>query len=340
MSARIIYNRSGQEAAPGWYQIEVSGEHPADEGRTQVIDGIALHAIVNNFRSEAAEHDDFPGLLVDADHLSHDLANDTAALGWLKEVDIRNGQLHGRIELTDLGDSAVKGKRYKWFSTEYPGDGLEDLGNGRVRPKRLSGLAFTNRPNNRGAKPISNRSGKSEAEEQTNNDDMKNIAEKLGLPADADEAAILAKIATLMSSQASAQADVQNRGTELTTLKAENKTLREQLVETDIASFKDVIGEEKDAVETARELFVHNRESGIKIYTGLRERLGKGGAREPIYNRNTATPPNGDKLIGSGADEANIIKFRGIENRAHTIAKERGIGYPQAFEAAKAEAGV
>lgn len=339
MSARIIYNRAGQESAQGWYQIEVSGEHPADEDRTQVIDEIALHAIVHNFRTEAAEHDDFPGLLVDADHLSHDLANDTAALGWLKEVDIRNGQLHGRIELTDLGESAVKGKRYKWFSTEYPGDGLENLGNGRVRPKRLSGLAFTNRPNNRGAKPISNRYGESEAEEQTNKD-MKNIALELKLPADADEAAILAKIATLMSSQASAQADVQNRATEITNLKAENKTLRDKLVETDIAAFKDVIGEDNEAVEAAREVFVHNRDSGIKIYTGLRERLSKGNAREPIYNRSTATPPNGEKIIGDKAEEANVVKFKGIENRAHTIAAERKIPFAAAFDAAKAEAGV
>lgn len=339
MSARIK-NRDGATAKDGWYQIEVSGEHPAGEGRKQVIDPIALQAIVHNFRTEAAEHDDFPGLLVDADHLSHDEANDTAALAWLKEVDIRNGQLWGRLDLTDLGELAVEKKRYKFFSTEYPADGLEDLSNGRVRPKRLSGLAFTNRPNNRGAKPISNRSGKSEAEEQTKNDDMKNIAEKLGLPADADEAAILAKIATLMSSEATATADVQNRGKELTRLQTENKDLREKLVDTDLASFKDVIGEEKDAVETARELFVHNRESGIKIYTGLRERLGKGGAREPIYNRSTAKPPNGDKLVGEKAEEANVIKFKGIENRAHAIASERRIPFSAAFEAAKAEAGV
>lgn len=339
MSARI-HNRDGA-AKDGWYQIEVSGEHPAGEGRTQIIDGIALHAIVHNFRSEAAEHEDFPGLLVDADHLSHDMEKDTAALAWLKDVDIRNGQLWGKLDLTDLGETAVTGRRYKFFSTEYPGDGLEDLGNGRVRPKRLSGLAFTNRPNNRGGKPISNRSGKSGAEEQTKNDDMKNIAEKLGLPADADEAAILAKIATLMSSEATAKVDVQNRATEVTNLKTENKDLREKLVETDIASFKDVIGEDKDAVENARGLFIANRESAIKTFTGFRARMADAPqGRQPIYNRSTAIPPNGEKLVGGAADEAANAKFRGIENRAHSIAKERNIPFSAAFEAAKAEAGV
>lgn len=334
-----IHNRS-LGATPGWYQIEVCGEHPAGEGRTQVIDQIALAAIVNNFRTEAYEDPDFPGMLVDADHLSHDLENDTAALAWLKDVDIRNGQLWGRLDLTDLGQAAVDGKRYKFFSTEYPADALEDLGNGRVRPKRLSGLAFTNRPNNRGGKPISNRSiPDAEKETQT---DMKNIAEKLGLPADADEAAILAKIATLMSSEATAKVDVQNRSQEITNLTAENKRLKDLVVETDLASFKDVIGEDKDAVETARELFIHNRDSAVKVYSGMRALLGEKqpGGKPPIYNRNTAKPPTGKDLLENADADKENAKFRGIENRAHAIVKERGLGFQAAFEAAKAEAGV
>ncbi len=339
MRAKIL-NRA-TPPKDGWYQIEVSGVHPAGEGRVQVIDEIALAAIVHNFRTEAYEVEEFPGMLVDADHLSHDLENDTAALAWLMDVDIRNGQLWGKLDLTDLGEPAVKNKRYKFFSTEYPADSLEDLGNGRVRPKRLSGLAFTNRPNNLGGKPISNRSVPV-ADEETQTDNMKSIAEKLGLPADADEAAILAKIATLMSSEATAKVDVQNRSQEVTNLTAENKRLSALVVETDLTSFKDVIGEEKDAVDTARELFIHNRDSAVKVYTGMRERLAdkQPGGRAPIYNRETAKPPTGKDLLENADAEKEAAKFRGIENRAHAIAKERGIGFQPAFEAAKAEAGV
>lgn len=340
MNAKV-YNRSNAAGKDGWYQIEVTGEHPAGEGRKQVIDQIALAAIVHNFRTDAADHDDFPGLLVDADHLSHDLENDTAALAWLKDVDIRNGQLWGKLDLTDLGDTAVKGKRYKFFSTEYPGDGLEDLGNGRVRPKRLSGLAFTNRPNNRGGKPISNRDGESAADDETKNEDMKNIAEKLGLPADADEAAILAKIEMLMSSEATAKEDMLNRGKEISNLTAKNKRLSDLLVDSDVASFSDVIGGEKEDIENAREMFIANRDGAIKTYTGFRTRMGEGTkGRAPIYNRATATPPDGKKLLGGEADEQVTAKFRSIENRAHAIAKEQNISFSQGFEAAKAEAGL
>ncbi len=198
-----IYNRQNEAPADGWYQIEVTGTHPVGDGRRQVIDEVALQSIVNRFKEDAAQ-ENFAGLLVDADHLSHDLENPTAALAWLKELDIRNGQLHGRLELTDLGEAAVKGKRYKWFSTEYDAADLEKLPENAVRPHRLGGLAFTNRPNNKGARPISNRDGTLPPGETTPNtnttyEPMKSIAEKLGLSAEATEADILTAIESLLS---------------------------------------------------------------------------------------------------------------------------------------------
>ena len=48
-----IYNRENQAPADGWYQIEVSGTHPAGDGRRQVIDARALESMVNRFRAEA-----------------------------------------------------------------------------------------------------------------------------------------------------------------------------------------------------------------------------------------------------------------------------------------------
>jgi Mu-like prophage I protein len=214
-----IYNRKNEAPADGWYQIEVSGTHPVGDGRRQVIDETALKSIVNRFQKEA-EQENFAGILVDADHLSHDLENPTAALAWLKEVDIRNGELHGRLELTDLGEQAVKGKRYKWFSTEYSAADLEALPDNAVRPLRLAGLAFTNRPNNKGAKPISNRdgtmpTGETTPNHNTNTQTMKTIAEKLGLSAEATEADcltaiedLLKKVANMETKDAEAQADV------------------------------------------------------------------------------------------------------------------------------------
>ena len=64
MNARI-HNRTGETPADHWYQIEVSGEHPAVGNRIQVIDPEALQAILNRFQEEA-KNPDFTGLLVDA----------------------------------------------------------------------------------------------------------------------------------------------------------------------------------------------------------------------------------------------------------------------------------
>lgn len=328
MNAKIS-NRKNDVPADGWYQIEVSGEHPAGEGLVQVIDENSLHLILNAFRSEMEQDDDHAGILVDADHLSHDLANDTAALAWLREMDIRNGQLWGRLDLTDLGEAAVKGKRYKFFSTEYSGSDLQDLGNGRVRPKRLAGLAFTNRPNNRGGKPISNR----DKTEPLKTESMKPIAEKLGLPADADEAAILAKIATLMSSEATAKADVQNRAAEVTTLQAETKRLGGLLVDSDIASFADVI----ESAEDAKPFFISNRDGAIKMFTGMRKKLGDGGggktAKQPLYNRATATAPDGNKFSAAEDDKVESQRLALVA----TIKNREKCDHGTAWEIAKGE---
>lgn len=250
MNAKI-YNRENNAPDDGWFQIEVTGRHPAGEGREQVIDEKALTSIVNRFQAEAAS-DEFPGLLVDADHLSHDMANDTAALAWVKALAIRNNQLHARLELTDLGEAAVKGRRYKFFSTEYEPKDLEKLPDGGLRPLRLAGLAFTNRPNNRGGRPISNRAvnaGNLRAErlkeEKRETNKMNQIAEKLGLAADAAEAdilnaitALLDKCAAMETKDAETQADaVMNRLGERVP-EAVRPQWREQLIKNRAAAVK------------------------------------------------------------------------------------------------------
>lgn len=215
-----IHNRTpASPPADGWYQIERSGEHPVSGGRVQVVDDRAVESIVNRFaawRESLGEH--FGGMLVDADHLSHDLSHATEAMGWLMEVANRAGELWGRIELTGLGESALRNRAYKWFSTEYAGEDLEPLGGGRFRPLALGGLALTNRPQIRGGRPIVNRGaaadptpnpgGSPEGQPNDNNTTtMQAIAEKLGLSAEATEADILSAIDALLAERATTEAE-------------------------------------------------------------------------------------------------------------------------------------
>lgn len=315
MRAKIL-NRAGDVPSDGWYQIEVTGTHPAGKARTQVIDQVALESIVNRFTAErTAAGENFAGMLVDNDHLSHDLDNSTEALAWAQELAIRAGQLHARLDLTDLGDVAIRNKRFKFFSTEYDPEDLQDLSGGAVRPLRLSGLAFTNRPNNRGGKPISNRDGTQPGGDKKpdTNTTMQPIALKLGLPADADEAAILTKLADLMS--------------ELETLKGKDASAQADVI-------MNRYGERipKDKREDVKKRLIANRADTEAMLDLLPEPMKKAEAR--IFNRSDAKQPD------TVTDEDKVQdgkKAAAIRNRANSISREQNIPFNRAFGLAQAE---
>lgn len=308
-----IFNRSDAVPSDGWYQIEVSGEHAVGDGRIQVIDEIALNSIVNRFKQDA-QNENFTGILVDKDHLSHDLNQTTEALAWVKDLDIRNKQLYAQLDLTDLGELAVQKKRYKMFSTEYAADDLEDLGSNKLRPLRLSGLAFTNRPNNKGAKPISNREAltPNDGQQQQNNNNkksMNNIAEKLGLPADADEATIVNAITDLLK-------------------KVEGM---DQAVKASAADA--VLNRMGDRVPASvrpqwREQLIANRVSTEK----LMEASFPEAKTTPIHNRSAATPKPVEQSLNDATDKANQQ-----ESLTQTIKNRDKCSYEAAFEQARRE---
>lgn len=316
MRAKIL-NRAGEVPSDGWYQIEVTGKHPAGKARKQVIDQVALESILNRFNQEkAAAGEDFAGMLVDNDHLSHDLANSTEALAWAQELAIRNGQLHARLDLTDLGEPAIRNKRFKFFSTEYDPEDLQDLGGGEVRPLRLAGLAFTNRPNNRGGKPISNRDGNLPGgEQQETKPTMQPIALKLGLPADADEAAILKKITDIMS--------------ELETLKGKEAGVEADAI---MNRYGDRIPKEKR--DDVKRRLIANRADTEAMLELLPEPAKK--ADERIFNRADAKQP--DAITDGDGDHAESNKkATAIRNRAATIQREQKLPFNRAFALAQAE---
>lgn len=318
MNARI-HNRAGELPADGWFQIEVAGEHPVGDGRSQVIDQVAMESIVNRFNTES-KAENFAGMLVDADHLSHDLDNSTEALAWVQELAIRNGQLHARLDLTDIGEASIRNKRYKFTSTEYEPQDLEPLENGRVRPLRLSGLAFTNRPNNRGAKPLSNRDGTCRSGEPIRNtnetDQMKNIATKLNLPPEADEASILAEIEALM--------------TKVQTMEGKEASTEAEAI---MNRFGDRIPADKRADVKAR--LIANRadtEAMLELLPSAKS------APARVFNRETATHPDpaSDAQSERGTSDDNK-RAAAIRNRAAEIQRNQGLPFNRAFGLAQAE---
>ena len=150
----------------GWYQIERKGEHPNRRaGVIQIINNPAIASIVNSFNAaaDAGRLSHGHEMLIDHEHFRHDLNKESTAYGWLNRLEARDDGYYGRIRWTTVGDAAIDGGAYRFFSTEYdPADVMVLNQEGkwkRVRPLRLDGLSLTNTPNNKGGKPITNRGG-------------------------------------------------------------------------------------------------------------------------------------------------------------------------------------
>ena len=265
-----------QHPDDGWYMIEPAGEHPHPAaGVVQVIDAPAMAAIVRRFQAEARQPG-FAGLLVDQDHFSREPDKATRAFGWLMALRARPDGLYGQIRWTASGRAAVDGGDYRYFSTEYEARDLAPLerspaGLPRVRPLRLAGLALTNQPNNRGARPITNRrpelsrrpAAPAAAAPPPPNPTpmMHTIATKLGLPAEADEPAVLDALARLLNRAAGLEAEV--------------AALRGACVEADLDRYQGRFPAAERA--TWRALLVANREAALKALRALPEPAGAPG---------------------------------------------------------------
>jgi hypothetical protein len=160
-----IFNREGfKHPADGWYELEHFGEH------LNVLAGVILSitpeagaSIGEKFNAAAAAGKLPQGheMLIDHEHFKDDAGKESIAYGWLQELQLRADGIYGRIRWTAVGQAAVDGGEYRFFSTEYAPEDVVDLGGDppRVRPMRLAGLTLTNMPNNKGGKPITNRAG-------------------------------------------------------------------------------------------------------------------------------------------------------------------------------------
>jgi hypothetical protein len=318
----LILNRStGKLPDDGWYQIEVPGEHINHEARVvEVIDDKALASILNRFSRTAAQPN-FGGLLVDKDHFSLDSKQTTEAMGWAMELRNRAGIPEARIDWTKLGLPLIEAKpgqppAYKYFSTVYdPEKGVEKLGTrvvaGQrytvVRPLELDRLALTNDPNNKGGKPISNRSGTSAgaAENQTIDTTMKSLLKELGLADDASEQSALAALQV-----------IKNRAAQGDAIKAERDTLLAAQVESDLEKYKGVI-KNRDVV---KKQLLANRASAIEFLEALQEQAAAPADKPaPITNRAGAKPPPTSPTGDAAAAEAAEQRATKISNRARQI---------------------
>lgn len=317
-----------EDPGDGWYHIEANGEHPGvmvEEGKErefiQVLDDVAIARIVENGVPEE-------GLLIDKDHLSHSPEVDTAAYGWVRDLaafEDAEGklQLAGKIQWTDLGRPLAKGKIYKHWSSEYGIEDAEteDLGEGRLRWGKLLGLALTNRPNNKGQRPVTNscdrRAKTQNNNTHTNMEPLEQIKQKLGLDAEATLEDVLAELEALQSaSDAAAESEAE------TLLNSEG--------------LADLSDEEK---KDLKEELVHNRELGLKMIKIIKNRQSPAGQpSSPRY----ANPGSRKSAPVLNKNAEGKDKATGLVNRAREIQKDarimnRKMSFWKAFGLAKGE---
>ncbi len=308
--------------ADDWFHIAPLGEFEHASGVRQVIDGAACNAMVSNFAKDAATPN-FPGLLVDFDHFSHSSERTSAAAGWIMALRAESEPakapgLWAQIRWSDLGETAVRGGRYRLVSPVWNRSDCEvvDGEENKVRPLRLSRVALTNDPNLKGLVPLTNRT---EAKEETM-DYKSKLLELLGLKAEATDEQIVTAADALLA--------------EAKNLQQRYAALLAERVDDDLLEFTAVVGD----VETVRSQLLANREGTLTTLRALRQPVALPVVAEPksvLHNRAQSRVP--ETAFAAEKSPAEEARARRIANRARELQKQLGLGHTQAFQMARGE---
>jgi phage I-like protein len=320
-----------QPAPDGWFHIAPLGTFPHPTGALQVIDAEACEAMARTLAEEARQPN-FPGLLVDFDHASHDPAQPTTAAGWINALERRGDGLYAQVRWSDLGHEALTGGRYRLASPVWNRADCEEwrapFGEERealhLRPRRLDRLALTNDPNLPGLAPLSNRKDevRRKKEEVPNSDGTNTnlpmnlrteIVNCLRLAAGAGEG----EIVEALRAQAAEMESLRNRCARLS----------EAQVEHDLERFADVIANR----EVARAQLLANREGALALLGALRVPAAPAPLHQPGRHR-----PN-LALLSPLAAEPETAAARRVANRARQLQSELKIGHHAAFRLAEGE---
>jgi hypothetical protein len=202
-SSEISDLNSETSSLPIFHTVPPPGEYPSKiqlaDGTSAkailVIDPIAYDKILANFNAAAAAPN-FPGLLVDREHLSELPAGDSVAAAWVKTIARRDDGLWTGWELTDLGQQLIGGKRFKFRSPVFDLERIAATSN-KWRPVKLVSIALTNVPHFKQLAPSLNREQGTQEEHDVDTL-LARLQARLNKP-DADEAAIYAAIDTALT---------------------------------------------------------------------------------------------------------------------------------------------
>ena len=345
-----------QPAPDGWFHIAPHGTFPHPTGALQVLDAEACEAMTRTFNEEARA-ENFPGLLVDFDHASHDPAQPTTAAGWISGLEPRDDGLYAQVRWSDLGHQALTGGRYRlaspvWNRADF--DQWTALADGRdtlhLRPRRLDRLALTNDPNLPGLVPLSNRrdlplqdgTARREAAQERveaqhpNPKNHINPIKNSAVPHAATTQSTMSIRNEILqglrlhgtATDAEITGALHAQAAELEFLRNRVTRLSESQAEADLERFADVITN-RDVV---RAQLLANREGTLALLNALRVPTAPAPLHQPRLHR-----PN-LHLLSPLAPEPHSTAARRVANRARQLQNTLKIGHHAAFRMAEGEA--
>ena len=193
LTVKLALAGGGQDVSPPeWIMLIPAGRIEAVDGRTFIND--APEAVVARFEAHGLE------LPIDINHRMELMpaGEEAPAMGWITALDVREGAIWARVEWTPRGEEALRNREYRYISPAF----LHDE-QGRIL--ELLSAALVTQPAFR-MPALAAREPSHTSKEQIM--DRKALCQRLGLPEDADDAAVLAAIDTLKQASASEDKDI------------------------------------------------------------------------------------------------------------------------------------
>ena len=109
----------GADGAPKWIEILRAGSIEARDGRAWSMPDPDAVLAATRERWGATD------IVVDYEHQTINAAHNgqaAPAAGWIRELEVRNGAIWGRVEWTERAASAIEAKEYRYFSPVFAHD--------------------------------------------------------------------------------------------------------------------------------------------------------------------------------------------------------------------------
>lgn len=313
----------GTVEIPAGYDVPGFGivaEDMSVEGVT-VLGDAQLESIVQKFRGE---------MLIDADHLSHDITQSTEAMGWgtaIRYMADRSMGLEVETPWTPPGREKIVTQVYRYISPEFAGNVKYENGIFKFYPFALTGAGLTNRPKLKALKPVSANRETNSNKPPTMKAALTLLCGLIGAPETATEQELATKVEAFRGEIATSK----NRAQKADELELEIKGLRDEAINSDLERFADVI-EDK---ESAKALLQMNREAAVKLFTANQAKAAGSGEGKAVYQKNRATAPDGSKFKKDADDEEQKeIARNGL---VATVRNREKCDFKTAWDIAKAE---